>query len=251
VYFQMLIRLLRDIWSSRRSGDSETSNAARPSPSYSPAIFHANDLETAKTIILNPMPDMTTDERWEVETQNLVEELGRVMKLGTESLILDYGCGIGRVANALIERYGCSVVGVDISAEMRRFAVDYVKSDRFLACEPAALDPMIAEGFRATGAYACWVLQHCHAPEEDIERIESALAPGALFFVLNSDHRWVPTNRGWAVDGISVEELLVARFEAISKTDVSHLVSSKILADQSYGMLLKVRARAEAVDRRR
>jgi SAM-dependent methyltransferase len=251
VYFQMLIRLLRDIWSSRRSGDSGTSNAATPGPRYSPAIFHADDLETAKAIILNPMPDMTTDERWEVETQNLVEELGRVMNLSTESRILDYGCGIGRVAKALIDRYGCSVVGVDISAEMRRFAVDYVNSDRFLACEPAALDRTIAEGFRATGAYACWVLQHCHAPAQDIGRIESALAPGALFFVLNSDHRWVPTDRGWVADGISVEELLVARFEAISKTGVSNLVGSKILADQSYGMLLKVRARVEAGDRRR
>lgn len=241
MYFQMLMRLFRDIWSSRRSGDSATSNAATPGASYSPTIFHVDDLETAKVIILNPMPDMTTDERWEVETQNLVEELGRVMNLSRESRILDYGCGIGRVAKALIDRYGCSVVGADISAEMRRFAVEYVKSDRFVACEPAALDRMIAEGFRATGAYACWVLQHCHAPEQDIGRIESALAPGALFFVLNSDHRWVPTDRGWAADGISVEELLVVRFKTISKTGVSHLVGSKILAGQSYAMLLKVR----------
>lgn len=240
MYFQMLIRLLRDIWGARRSGEFSTSSVATPGATYSPTIFHAGDLETAKAIILNPMPDMTTDERWEVETQNLVEELGRVMSLSTQSRILDYGCGIGRVAKALIDRYGCSVVGVDISAEMRRFAVEYVKSERFVACEPAALDRMIAEGFRATGAYACWVLQHCHTPEQELRRIESALAPGALLFVLNSDHRWVPTDRGWAADDVSVEELLVARFETISKTGVSHLVGSKILAGQSYAMLLKV-----------
>jgi SAM-dependent methyltransferase len=184
---------------------------------------------------------MSTDERWEFETQNLVEELGRVMNLSTESRIVDYGCGIGRVAKALIDQYGCSVVGVDISAEMRRFAAEYVKSERFVACEPAGLDRMIAEGFRATGAYACWVLQHCHAPEQDIRRIESALTSGAPFFVLNSDHRWVPTDRGWAADGVSVEKLLVARFETLSKTGVSHLVGSEILAGQSYAMLLKVR----------
>jgi SAM-dependent methyltransferase len=237
----MLIRLLRDIWGSRRSADFAASNAAAQGPSYSPTIFHAGDLETAKAVILNPMPDMTTDERWEVETQNLVAELGLVMNLNAQSRILDYGCGIGRVAKALIDRYGCSVVGVDISADMRRFAVEYVKSERFVAYAPAAVDRMIADGFRATGAYACWVLQHCQAPEQDIGRIESALTPGALFFVLNSDHRWVPTDRGWVADDVSVEELLVARFETISKTGVSGLVGSKILAGESYAMLLKVR----------
>ena len=237
----MLIRLLRDIWRSRRSRGLATSNPVAPGPSYSPTIFQARDLEAAKAIILTPTPDMTTDERWEVETQNLVEELGRVMSLEAESRILDYGCGIGRVAKALIDRYGCSVVGVDISAEMRKFAAEYVKSDRFVACDPPTLDRMIREGFRATGAYACWVLQHCHVPEQDIHRIESALSPGALFYVLNSESRWVPTDRGWATDGVSVEELLKARFEALSKSGVSQLVGSPLLAGQSYAMLLKVR----------
>src|SRR4051812_1977873 len=111
----MLIRLLRDFWSSVRSPGIATPNTL--GPSYSPAVFHVPDLEAAKAIILTPTPDMTTDERWEVETRNLVEELGRVMDLGTQSRIVDYGCGIGRVAKALIDRYGCSVVGVDISAD--------------------------------------------------------------------------------------------------------------------------------------
>lgn len=185
---------------------------------------------------------MTTNERWEIETQNLSEQLGRELNLNSESRILDYGCGIGRVAKALIERYRCTVIGVDISPDMRRLAVDYVGSERFVTCDPAKIDQMIKEGFQATGAYACWVLQHCRAPEQDIERIQLALAPGAHFFVLNSDHRWVPTDRGWAADGISVENLLAARFETVSKSGVSQLVGSKILADQSYAMLLKVRS---------
>ncbi len=238
----MLIRLLRNIWKSTRSTDSGTSIATNLRPSYSPAIFHSVDLETAKSIILTPTPDMTTNERWEIETQNLSEQLGRELNLNSESRILDYGCGIGRVAKALIERYRCTVIGVDISPDMRRLAVDYVGSERFVTCDPAKIDQMIKEGFQATGAYACWVLQHCRAPEQDIERIQLALAPGAHFFVLNSDHRWVPTDRGWAADGISVENLLAARFETVSKSGVSQLVGSKILADQSYAMLLKVRS---------
>jgi SAM-dependent methyltransferase len=235
----MLIRLLRDIWTSIRK-DSRASNTSRPYQQYSPAVFHTSDIEKAKYIILTPTPEMTTDERWEIETRNVSEELGRALNLNPESHILDYGCGIGRIAKALIERYGCTVTGVDISENMRKLAIDYVRSERFAACDPATLDKMIKEGFHATGAYACWVLQHCHSPEIEIERIHSALIPGAPFFVLNSHNRLVPTNSGWASDDISVEKLLTEKFEKISRFGISQLVVSKTLADQSYGMLLKV-----------
>ena len=241
MYFRILVQAFRDIWSARRSADGVKAAVGNPKAGYSPAIFHTSNLEAAKAVILNPVPDMTTDQRWEVETQNLVAALAGVMKLDKQSRILDYGCGIGRVAKALIDRYDCSVVGVDISAEMRQLAVEYVKSDRFTVCEPADLDRMIAEGFRATGACACWVLQHCQEPARDIERINAALSPGAPFYVLNSDHRWVPTDRGWASDGISIEQLLAARFDVISKSGVSDLVGSRILASESYAMVLKAR----------
>ena len=94
---------------------------------------------------------------------------------------------------------------------------------------------------QATHACACWVIQHCLEPEADLERIHSALARGAWFFVLNSTVRWVPTDRGWVQDGISVEELLAARFEVLAKTDNPAEVVSPILAGQSYSMLLRKR----------
>ena len=101
---------------------------------YDPRIFDAADLESAKFVILTPTPDMTTNERWEAETRNLVGLLGRIMPLDGNSCVLDYGCGIGRLAKGLIDRYGCRVVGVDISARMREFAREYVQSDRFVVC---------------------------------------------------------------------------------------------------------------------
>lgn len=238
----MLIKLLRDIWTSMRHKDSGASNASKQIPKYSPAVFHTSDIEKAKYIILTPTPDMTTDERWEIETRRLSDELGHALNLNPDSRILDFGCGIGRIAKALIERYGCTVVGVDISENMRKLSIDYVKSERFIACDPATFDQMIKEGFHATGAYTCWVLQHCHSPALEIERIHSALVPGAPLFVLNSNNRLVPTDSGWASDDISVENLLAARFEPVSKFDVSQLVVSKNLANQSYGMLLKARS---------
>ncbi len=238
----MLIRLIREIWRSRNSVNSPVPGESEVPAAYSPAVFNAGDMEAAKYIILNPVPDMSVEQRWEAETRNLTDELGRAMALDRDSCVLDYGCGIGRIGKALIAKYGCSVVGVDISADMRRLAREYVNSERFTACDPQGLDRMVAEGFRATHACACWVLQHCEDPGDDIARVESAMAPGGKFFVLNSNHRWVPTERGWAADGISVEELLRARFESISKTGVSHLVVSPILAGQSYAMMLRKKA---------
>ena len=38
------------------------------------------------------------------------------LKLTSDSWVLDYGCGVGRLAKVMIEHYGCRVVGVDISS---------------------------------------------------------------------------------------------------------------------------------------
>lgn len=198
-------------------------------------------MESAKFVILNPAPDMTTAERWEVETRNLVDLLGRITPLDGNSCVLDYGCGIGRLAKGLIDRYGCQVVGVDISARMRALAREYVQADRFIVCSPDELDQRVAGGLQATHACACWVIQHCLEPDTDLERIHSTLARGAWFFVLNSNLRWVPTDHGWTQDGISVEKLLVARFEVVAKSDNPAEVVSPLLAGQSYWMLLRKR----------
>jgi SAM-dependent methyltransferase len=235
----MLIRLLRNIWMPKRRKAEEPAGTPIPQQQFSPAVFHTGDLDKAKHIILTPTRDMTTDQRWEIETRNVAEELGRALNLGPESRILDYGCGIGRIAKALIERYGCSVVGVDISEHMRKLSLDYVNSDRFSVCDAAGLDQRIQDGYRATGAYACWVLQHCHRPADEIGRIHAALVPGAPFFVLNSNNRLVPTENGWASDDISIEQLLIDQFEPVSKFGITQLVVSRPLANQSWGMLLR------------
>ena len=182
---------------------------------------------------------MPTAERWELETRNVVDLLGRVAPLDASSCVLDYGCGIGRLAKALVERHACRAVGVDISERMRELAREYVRSDRFAACSPEELDRQVAGGLQATHACACWVLQHCLDPEAELERIHSALAPGGWLFVLNSNRRWVPTDRGWVQDAVSVEELLPAKFEVLAKVDNPAEVVSPILASQSYSMLLR------------
>ena len=190
---------------------------------YEPRVFDAPNIAQAKRIILTA-EGSGTEERWARETPYVAEMIGRTLNLRSDTVLLDYGCGIGRLAKELITKYRCSVVGVDISASMRGFAATYVESDRFLACAPATLDTLVERGFACDAAITVWVLQHCQRPAEDVARIKRALKPSAPLFVVNNIHRAVPmlerklgpmgaTMAGtWANDGIDVKALVTQVF---------------------------------------
>ena len=127
---------------------------------YFPGIFDVKTSDEAMRIILTA-EDSTTQNRWATETPYLADLITSNIKLSDQSLVLDYGCGIGRMAKALIDRHGCRVIGVDMSPSMRALAVGYVASDNFLACPPEMLDVLIARGMRCDAALSIWVLQHC------------------------------------------------------------------------------------------
>ena len=186
-------------------------------PVYRPEIFESPDVEAAKAIILTPEPGTSTEERWRIETPYLVGEMVRRLDLNANSLVLDYGCGIGRLSKVLIERTGCFVMGVDMAQRMREMAPAYVASPRFMVVSPAGLDMLIDRGIQADFGFASWVLQHCLEVERDIERIAQALGPMARFFMVNNLMRAVPTDQGWVHDGKSVEALLCLRFDSLER----------------------------------
>jgi SAM-dependent methyltransferase len=113
----------------------------------------------------------------------------------------------------LIERKNWSVLGVEISPTMSALATEYVKSERFLVCNPNTFDQLLRFEVRADFALAIWVLQHCPRLDEDIARIKAALKPGSRLLVLNAGRRFVPTQEhGWVDDGIDVWALLREHF---------------------------------------
>lgn len=193
---------------------------------YYPEIFDAADIKGAKEIILTGEgPGADTETRWALETPYVMALLADAFGLRQDMVVLDYGCGIGRLAKAMIAASGCSVIGVDISANMRAMAGAYVGSDRFMTVTPAQFDVLTGAGLRVHAALAVWVLQHCLAPGEDIARISRGLVAGGAFFVLNMPKRAVPAvateaeaNRFvWAGDGIDVAALLRAKFEVAAE----------------------------------
>lgn len=185
---------------------------------YAPQVFDVPSMEAAREIILTREGAATTDERWTTETPHVADLILEAFgEITDKTVLIDYGCGVGRLSKELIVRHGCSVIGVDISAKMRALAIDYVQSDRFFPCAPEMLDTLVQRGFAADAAFSVWVLQHCFAPSNDVELIRRSLAPGGTLFVVNNTHRAVPTNEGWADDGVDMKALLGSRFALLSE----------------------------------
>ena len=71
---------------------------------YFPEVFEVPDAEAAKSIILtNEGPGADTATRWELETPYVTALIAEHLKPQPGMLILDYGCGIGRLARPLID----------------------------------------------------------------------------------------------------------------------------------------------------
>lgn len=202
---------------------------------YNPGIFAAPDLKAAKRIIVTGTVDQGTEDRWQRETPYLAELLGELLEIRPGMLVVDYGCGVGRLSKALIERFNCLVMGVDSSAEMRGLAPAYVDHPNFSVVSRRTFQGLIGGGLRAQAAFSVWVLQHCLRPLEDIGLIADALPPGASIAIVNTLRRVVPTiESGWADDGLDLQALLAERFSPVSTGKLDAEVVGPATAAASY-----------------
>lgn len=203
---------------------------------YDPGIFNVPNVVEAKKIILTPEGN-PTQWRWQHETPYLVECIRRHGSLPGADLpwyVLDYGCGIGRIAKELIDQFSATVTGVDTSAEMRALAVTYVgKGAPF---EVRSTIDFLPKNHYNT-AVAIWALQHVLEPAGEIEAIHNTLRPGGRFIVVNQFTRAVPVvpTASYPLrffdDGHDIAALVRARFGA------NHCVTHPLQA-QSVGEMI-------------
>lgn len=104
--------------------------------------------------------------------------------------ILDYGCGVGRVARALA-RHGMRVVAVDVSPKMVEFTRDY--------CSGLEVETLLCDGYgcgkvareSVDGAVSCFCYQHMPSLDvvESVTRdIFRVLRPAGWFHLHSVDH---------------------------------------------------------------
>jgi cyclopropane fatty-acyl-phospholipid synthase-like methyltransferase len=203
---------------------------------YNPTVFDVTSLAEAQAIILTPEDGLGTSTRWAVETPYLGELIRDQLNIGPRSLVLDYGCGIGRLSKELIDRTGCHVLGVDISVNMRILATRYVNSPRFTALAPEMLAELVNErGLQVDASIAVWVLQHCWKVKEDIELIRCATKHGGGLLVVNEERRCVPTVEvEWVDDGLNVPDMLKEGFSPRSRDRLPAEITSAASRERTY-----------------
>jgi cyclopropane fatty-acyl-phospholipid synthase-like methyltransferase len=165
---------------------------------YTTRMFEVQDIDQAKQIILTPAPDQSTNDRWEKETPYVLGLLENI-PITEHSLVMDFGCGVGRLSKEIIGRYDCQVVGVDISMNMRALANVYCNSNKFIAI-PSEKSAMELFRDKVDVVIAVWALQHVLNLDEEIARIKNVLREGGGLFILNERRRFVPTTKGWMDD---------------------------------------------------
>jgi ubiquinone/menaquinone biosynthesis C-methylase UbiE len=206
---------------------------------FKPEVFEVPSLEQAKSIIVTGERGITTDEHWQKETPFLAGDVVERLKIGPETLVLDYGCGIGRIAKELIARCGCRVMGIDASKAMRELAPGYVLSERFNIWSPEVFAQMLDRDFHVDCAISLWVIQHVLDPKQTIGLIHRALRPGGLFYALNQQTRCVPTDLGWVNDGIDVWAALAETFAEQERYNLPESVSTAELSRMSVIQVLR------------
>lgn len=128
------------------------------------------------------------DVRWKEETPVFAKRI-LDYSWGKEKpgyTILDYGCGVGRIAKEIISQNpNVTVIGVDDSADQLKLAKEYVNDSRFIPVLPCDLNQKVDL------VYCVYVLQHIPSIEirEVLQRIHTFLKPGGKLIYCSSDYR--------------------------------------------------------------
>lgn len=163
-------------------------------------MFNPQNFEDGKHQVVGQCNDIPMEERWKAETPIFADIiLKEIDKIVSPSAILDYGCGIGRLAKEIIEKnHQITVYGVDSSESMLKKAVKYVDSGKFIPMLPDEFDSRIVDF-----AYCVYVFQHIPALylREAIRQISDSCDK---LFLVNSLARMAISDEGFQNDGIDI-----------------------------------------------
>ena len=184
---------------------------------YVREVFNPATLADAKNIVLSDDPN--NPNKFITETNQLVNVLLDTWLIVENTLVLDFGCGMGRISKQLVDRANCSIIGLDQSEVMLSYAVHYVNNSKFTAVQ------QYNEIDSIDIALSILVLQHVEHPLEAIQNIYNVIKPGGYFILVNEPFRLVPsdlTDDGWIVwndDKVDIYSLVASKFVEVARSD--------------------------------
>jgi len=160
---------------------------------HNTSLFDRKTISSAKRLILTPFQGLSTNERWELETEQVLSALDGYLK--DAHVVFDLGIGVGRISKAILEKYpNLKVIGVDASNAMLDFCREYIPSEYFNEGRIQLYNSSQISSIRADSVdfiLAIYVLQHISANvlDETLAHLQRILKPSGYLYVLNHYRR--------------------------------------------------------------
>lgn len=152
-------------------------------------LFKPKTFEEAKKMVVGDSNGILSAKRYAEETPVFARKILSLVNAPADRypLIIDYGCGIGRLAKEILRQDdNITIKGVEPSIEMRELMENSFEPPHF-----ACINPKNASIYNADIIIVVYVLQHVPAIElrETIRSIHSLVADNGLLFYCGSDVR--------------------------------------------------------------
>jgi len=181
-----------------------------------PRRFDWDDIDNAKKSIL-------WHDDWDEATKNTIELMQKMKVMKAESCVVDWGCGVGRIASKLVEHYNVTVLAVDRSIKMLRHALSYVKP-QYLSKIAFVTDEFVLSHinlFEKCVDLVIFIETFQHIPEPVLDqilpRIEKLLKKNGKLFVFGNKQLEI----GYKDKGPSTVEEVIRRHFEIEKSLVT------------------------------